>query len=98
MVAQPGLHTLAAALTAAVLRTRWCATRGVRDAHGADAAEAPWRRAAPPRDGGDPDRVAESPASFPDPVLRETDAHLDRYWNTLAPLYPPHRDGERRRG
>ncbi len=98
MAAHPGLHTLAAAaLTAAVLLTRWWATRAVRDAHGASAAKAPWRRTAPPPAGEEfaPDRVTELHASFLDPALRETDAHLEQCWNKLASLYP-HRDGERR--
>ncbi|MER5312605.1 hypothetical protein ABT034_33050 [Streptomyces sp. NPDC002773] len=97
MAAHPGLHTLAAAaLTAAVLLARWWATRAVRDAHGA-AAKAPWGRTAPPPADVDsaPDRVAELHASFLDPALRETDAHLEQYWNKLTSLYP-HRDGERR--
>ncbi|MGW7440866.1 hypothetical protein [Streptomyces sp. NPDC054849] len=98
VAAHPGLHTLAAAaLTAAVLLARWWATRAVRDAHGASAAKAPWRRAAPSpaSEESAPDRAAGLHASFRDPALRETDAHLEQYWNKLTSLYP-HRDGERR--
>lgn len=97
MAAHPGLHTLAAAaLTTAVLLARWWATRAVRDAHGASAARAPWRRAVhPPAGESVSDRVAELHASFLDPALKETDAHLEQYWNKLTALYP-HRDGERR--
>lgn len=101
MAAHPGPHTLAvaalttAALTTAVLLTRWWATRAARDAHGASAAKAPWRHSAPSPAGEDsaPDRVAELHASFLDPALRETDTHLEQYWNNLTSLYP-HRDGE----
>ncbi|MGW0551946.1 hypothetical protein, partial [Streptomyces altiplanensis] len=98
VAAHPGLHPLAAAaLTAAVLLARWWTTRAVRGPHGASAAKAPWRRAAPPPTGEEsvPDRVAELHASFLDPALRETDAHLEQYWNKLTSLYP-HRDGKRR--
>lgn len=98
MAAYPGLPTFAAAaFTTAVLLARWWATRAVRDAHGASAAKAPWRRSAPPPAGTDTvhDHVAELHASFLDPTLRETDAHLEQYWNKLTSLYPP-RDSERR--
>ncbi|MGW6862205.1 hypothetical protein [Streptomyces xanthophaeus] len=98
VAAHPGLPTLAAAaFTTAVLLARWWATRAVRDAHGASAAKAPWRRAAPPPAGTDTvhERVVELHASFLDPALRETDAHLEQYWNKLTSLYP-HRDSERR--
>ncbi|THA75437.1 hypothetical protein [Streptomyces sp. A0592] len=92
------LHALtAAALAAAVLVACRRATRAVRDTHGADAAKAPWRRTAPPPRSADaaPDRVAELHTAFLDPSLRETDAHLEQYWNKLTYLYP-HEDSERR--
>lgn len=98
MAAHPGLHAIAAAaLTAAVLLTRWWATRAVRDARGASAARTPWRRTAPqpgPVQAAD-DRLAELHASLLDPALRETDAYLEQYWNKLKSFYP-HRDNQRR--
>lgn len=96
MAAHHALHAVAALTTAALL-ARWWATRAVRDTHGASSAKAPWRRTAPPPSKADaaPDRVAELHTSFLDPALRETDAHLEQYWNKLTSLYP-YRDGERR--
>ncbi|MGW7314858.1 hypothetical protein [Streptomyces sp. NPDC054865] len=96
MAADHALHT-AAALTTAALLARWWTTRATRDAHGASAARAPWRRTAPPLTSVDAahDRVAELHASFLDSALRETDAHLEQYWNKITSLYP-HRDAERR--
>ncbi|WP_331739991.1 hypothetical protein OG590_38765 (plasmid) [Streptomyces goshikiensis] len=94
MAARHGLHALTAAALATMLVARWRATR---DTHGASAAKAPWRRTASPPTSADSAfaRVAELHASFLDPTLRETDAHLEQYWNRLTSLYP-HRDGERR--
>ncbi|MFD3872242.1 hypothetical protein [Streptomyces sp. NPDC058623] len=100
MATHHGLHALtAAALAAAVLLARRRATRAVRDTHGASAARAPWRRTTPRPDSADTAhaRVAELHLSFLDPTLRETDAHLEQYWNELTSLYA-HRDGERRHG
>ncbi|MFF4393892.1 hypothetical protein ACFY0G_45470 [Streptomyces sp. NPDC001552] len=88
---------IAAALTTAMLTARWRATRAAHDAHGASAAKAPWRRTAPPPTpaaGTADGRVAELHTSFLELALRETDAHLEQYWNKLESLYP-HRDGER---
>ncbi|MFC9819253.1 hypothetical protein OHA91_03340 [Streptomyces erythrochromogenes] len=89
----------AAALTTAMLLARWRATRAAHDAHGASAAKAPWRRTAPPpaAAGTADDRVAAPHTSFMGPALRETDAHLEQYWNKLKFLYPQ-RDDERRHG
>lgn len=98
MAAHSGLHALtAAAVTTAVLLARWWATRAARDPHGASAAKAPWRRTAPQTTGADTAHagVDELHASLLDPTLRETDAHLEKYWNKLSSLYP-HRDGQRR--
>ncbi|MEU9304961.1 hypothetical protein [Streptomyces sp. NPDC048269] len=98
MAAHPGLHALtAAALATAVLVARWRATRAARDTHGASAARSPWRRTGSQPTSADTAlaRVAELHSSFLDPTLRETDAHLEQYWNKLTSLYP-HRDGERR--
>ncbi|MFF3015454.1 hypothetical protein [Streptomyces sp. NPDC057939] len=96
MAAHHALHAAAAVTTVALL-ARWWITRAARDAHGASAARAPWRRTAPPPTSVDAahDRLAELHASFLDPALREADAHLEQYWNKLTSLYP-HRDAGRR--
>ncbi|MCX5583548.1 hypothetical protein [Streptomyces erythrochromogenes] len=39
--------------------------------------------------------MADPHTSFMGPALRETDAHLEQYWNKLKSLYPQ-RDDERR--
>ncbi|MFF3215620.1 hypothetical protein ACFYYB_33955 [Streptomyces sp. NPDC002886] len=98
VAAHHGLHALtAAALSTAVLLARWWVTRAARDTHGASAARAPWRRTAPPPAGAGTahNHVAELHTSFLDPALRETDTHLEQYWNKLTSLYP-HRDGQHR--
>ncbi|MFJ2821907.1 hypothetical protein ACIO7M_12420 [Streptomyces toxytricini] len=97
MAAHHGLYAIAAAaLTTAILLTRWCATHAVRDVNGAGAARTPWRRTTPHNAPAQPagDRVAELHASFLDPALRETEAHLEQHWNTLESLHP-HRDSRR---
>ncbi|MFD6917289.1 hypothetical protein [Streptomyces virginiae] len=40
--------------------------------------------------------MAELHTTFLGPALRETDAHLEQYWNKLKSLYP-RSDSERRR-
>lgn len=98
MAAHHGLHAIAAAaLTTAVLLARWWATRAVPSAQGASAARPPWRRTAPQPAPAETaaDHVAELHATFLDPALRETDAHLEQCWNKLTSL---HRDSEQRHG
>ncbi|MEU4360133.1 hypothetical protein [Streptomyces virginiae] len=97
MAAHLRLHAVtAAAVTTAVLLTRWWATRAVREEHDADGAGAPWRRTVPPPADAQaaPDRVAALHAAYLDPALRETDAHLEQYWKKITSLYP-HHDSER---
>ncbi|MDX3539141.1 hypothetical protein PV721_33430 [Streptomyces sp. MB09-01] len=97
MAAHPALHALSAAvITTAILAARWWATRSARDTrHGVS--RPPWRRAAPTAPSAETahERGAELHAELLDPALRDTDAHLDRYWSKLASLYP-NREGERR--
>ncbi|MFJ6494564.1 hypothetical protein [Streptomyces virginiae] len=92
MAVQHGLHVLAAAAVAA-LAGRWWSTRARRDnGHGAGAARAPWRRTTPSEAGTGHERVVSLHAAFLDRTdhqeLRTADAHLDRYWANIAPLYP----------
>ncbi|WP_327260974.1 hypothetical protein OG444_05115 [Streptomyces sp. NBC_01232] len=95
MAVQHGLHVLAAAAVAAgVLTGRWWYTRARRNSgHGASAARAPWRRTpAMAGAGAGHERVVGLHAAFLDlagnQALKTADAHLDRYWATVAPLYP----------
>ncbi|MFJ3516043.1 MULTISPECIES: hypothetical protein [unclassified Streptomyces] len=96
MAVQHGLHVLAAAAVAAgVLTRRWWYTRARRNSgHGASAARAPWRRTAPATAGAGAghERVVGLHAAFLDlagnQALKTADAHLDRYWASVAPLYP----------
>ncbi|MFE9928613.1 hypothetical protein [Streptomyces sp. NPDC005533] len=79
MAGHPGRHVLAAAaVTAGVLAGRWWFTRTRRDhGHGA---------------GSGHDRVVSLHAAFldltGDQTLKAADAHLDRYWASISPLYP----------
>lgn len=87
-----GLHVLAAAAVAA-LAGRWWFTRARRDnGHGAGAARAPWRRTTLSEAGTGHERVVSLHGAFldrtDDPVLKTAEAHLDRYWANIAPLYP----------
>ncbi|MER7108672.1 hypothetical protein [Streptomyces sp. NPDC000229] len=94
------LHALtAAALTAMVLAARWWSVSRHRRRYGqASAAKASWPRTASHAPSPDPqgDRLAELHASMLDPTadqnLRETDGHLDHYWQQLQPLYVRHED------
>lgn len=95
MAVHHGLHVLAAAaVTAGVLAGRWWSARARRDGHGASAARAPWRRTAPALGGAGAgqERAVSLHADFLDgtdrQALRAADAHLDRYWTRIAPLYP----------
>lgn len=104
MAVRHGLQVLAAAaLTAGVLAGRWWSSRARRNGHGAGTARAPWRRTAPALGGpgAGHERVAGLHAAFLDrtdqQALRTADAHLDRYWATIAPLYP-HSDTGRAHG
>lgn len=92
MAVQHGLRVLAAGAVAA-LAGRWWLTRARRDnGHGASTARAPWRRTALSAAGIGHERVASLHAAFldrtDDEELRTADAHLDRYWANIAPLYP----------
>ncbi|MFE5861508.1 hypothetical protein ACFQ77_13255 [Streptomyces virginiae] len=85
----------AAAVTAGVLTGRWWYSRARRNhGHGAGAARAPWRRmaSAPAGAGAGHERVVGLHAAFLDltgnQTLKTADAHLDRYWASIAPLYP----------
>ncbi|MCY0924107.1 hypothetical protein OS965_39370 [Streptomyces sp. H27-G5] len=96
MAVHHGLHVLAAAaVTAGVLAGRWWFTRALRSTgHGASAARAPWRRTTPAPVGASAghERVVSLHAAFldrtDDRALRAADAHLERYWEDIAPLYP----------
>ncbi|MFJ4862317.1 MULTISPECIES: hypothetical protein [unclassified Streptomyces] len=96
MAVQHGLHVLAAgAVAAGVLTGRWWYTRARRNnGHGASAARAPWRRTAPVAAGvgAGHEGVVGLHAAFLDlagsQTLKTADAHLDRYWASVAPLYP----------
>ncbi|MFD9420546.1 hypothetical protein ACFWC9_38515 [Streptomyces goshikiensis] len=90
MAPHPGLHALAAAITAAVLIARWAATRPPRDRRGASAARPPWRRMAPEASEGPTlnARVGEVGGLPEGQVWLEVDEHLERCWNELTSLYP----------
>ncbi|WP_030722577.1 hypothetical protein [Streptomyces sp. NRRL F-2580] len=97
MAVQHGLQVLAAvaaaAVTTGVLTGRWWRTRARRHSgHGADAARAPWSRATSSGAGAVHDRGVGPHAAFLDlpgnQALRTADAHLERYWASIAPLYP----------
>ncbi|MFF4449786.1 hypothetical protein [Streptomyces sp. NPDC001502] len=99
MAVQHGLHVLAAASAAAVttgiLTGRWWRTRARRNnGHVAGAARRPVRRTASARAeaGAGHERVVSLHAAFLDltgnQTLKAADAHLDRYWARIAPLYP----------
>ncbi|MFJ6755385.1 hypothetical protein ACIQNK_10220 [Streptomyces sp. NPDC091273] len=95
MTVQHGLHVLAAAaVTAGVLTGRWWYNRARRNqGHSAGAARAPWRRtaSAPAGAGAGHERVVGLHAFLDltgNQTLKTADAHLDRYWASIAPLYP----------
>ncbi|WP_405941236.1 hypothetical protein [Streptomyces sp. NBC_00207] len=95
MAVQHGLHVLAAAaVTAGVLTGRWWYNRARRNqGHSAGAARAPWRRtaSAPAGAGAGHERVVGLHAFLDltgNRTLKTADAHLDRYWASIAPLYP----------
>lgn len=73
-------HAIAAAAvtTAVLLATRWWAARAAWAGHDAEGVGTPGPRA---------DRVADLHAAYLEPALRETDAHLERYWNKITSLY-----------
>ncbi|MGW7461343.1 hypothetical protein [Streptomyces sp. NPDC054797] len=86
---------LTAAATVGVLAWRWRFTRARRDTgHGASTARAPWRRTAPTPAAAEAgrQRVVTLHAAYldqaGDQALKTADAHLDRYWASIAPLYP----------
>lgn len=97
MPARHAVHALVAtaATAAAVLAARWWVVRVRRRAgQGASAARAPWRRTAPAPDPAHAGhrRVAELHAALLEPQEHPgfvaADAELDRYWKSIAPLYP----------
>lgn len=99
MAVPHGLHILAAAtaaaITAGALTGRWRRICARRDhGHGARAARVPGHRtaSAPAGTDGGRERVVGLDAGFLDltgnQTLRTADAHLDRYWASIAPLYP----------
>lgn len=100
MAAHREPHAITAvALTATVLAARWWSVSRHRRRYGkASAARGPWRRTAlrTPRTDPGVDRLAELHVSMLDPAadqaLRETDGHLNRYWEQLQPLYVRHED------
>lgn len=86
-----GLHVLAVAAVAA-LAGRWGIARARHDnGSGASAPRAPWRRTTLSEASTGHARVVSLHAAFLDPTddqeLRAADAHLDRYWAAIAPLY-----------
>ncbi|MFE6847233.1 hypothetical protein [Streptomyces sp. NPDC057686] len=93
MAVQHGLHVLAAAAVTAGVLTGWFTRVRRNNGHGASAARAPWRRSAPAPAGAGAghERVVSLHAAFLDlagsHTLKTADAHLDRYWASIAPLY-----------